>query len=123
MKRENRYIVIKISDLEAVTSSGKVDNFTLSELDLILEEINNYRRDRGKEELKSVVVEHDWPEYEAVWAMLENRVDKKEIATEAEYNSGYKEAMASFNRSGFRLLRGISPYCNGWNAYMWSTTE
>ncbi|RYG88648.1 MAG: hypothetical protein EON59_03875 [Alphaproteobacteria bacterium] len=51
--RENRYIVIKRSDL----SETELDHLTLLEFPT----------------RAAVVVEADWPEYEAVWAMIAAR--------------------------------------------------
>lgn len=65
-EREDRYTVIKNKDIKAFLSDEQVDN--LAE---ILDTINYYRGFRG--EVKCVVVEHDWPEYEPVWKMVEER--------------------------------------------------
>ncbi|WYX90421.1 hypothetical protein PTQ24_000146 [Salmonella phage KKP_3822] len=48
----------------------------------ILSKLWYSRAQRGKEDLKTVVVEHDWPEYEEVWKMLENRVDFEQARQE-----------------------------------------
>ena len=37
--------------------------------------LNLERHRRGKADLKTVVVESDWPEYELVWKMIASRVD------------------------------------------------
>ena len=68
-KREmDRYIVLKRSDIDNVFSLE--DKQTLMNLCEILED---YRKDEGKQPLRCVVVEDDWPEYETVWKMLEDR--------------------------------------------------
>ena len=37
--------------------------------------VNRLRARAGKQQLRCVVVEHDWPEYEPTWAAIERRVD------------------------------------------------
>lgn len=66
--RESRYTVIKHSDMDVLTGE---EEDTLNNL---LDKIAQGRHNKGKKELKCVVVENDWPEYEAVWAMIEDRV-------------------------------------------------
>ena len=67
-KREDRYIIIKRSDLKKVPvayRSALVDPMLslLSHLPL----------------RECVVVEHDWPEYHLVWAMIEHRMAGKPV--------------------------------------------
>lgn len=68
--RENRYIVIKKRDVD--------NSLTFLEkqiLHMICNKIDNYRINiMGKDVLQCVVVEKDWPEYEKVWDMIEDRV-------------------------------------------------
>lgn len=61
MQREIRYIVIKRKHL----TDGHERHLL------------GYLTDIGVDTIESVVVEHDWPEYEAVWDMIEARVDGK----------------------------------------------
>lgn len=68
--RENPYVVLKASDLQAV-------GLTEVELDLLKAvciKVDQYRRDCGKPDLECVVVEKDWPEYEPTWQAIEQRV-------------------------------------------------
>lgn len=69
MQRETRYVVFKTSDLDKLNPTGK-----RAMLDLI-EAVEQIRSDMGKQPLRCVVVESDWPEYEKVWKMLAMRVD------------------------------------------------
>lgn len=66
--RENRYTTIKNSDLMCLTL------LEFQVLDTILNKISQHRVDSGKKPLSCVVVESDWPEYEEVWEMIEERV-------------------------------------------------
>ena len=66
IKREVRYIVIKLRD---------IDQNTQRQLRNFMEDIEIPSRD-------CVVVESDWPEYEPVWKMIEDRV-RGNGATEA----------------------------------------
>lgn len=70
MEREERYVVLKIKDIEHFLSTSQKDD-----LHDIRGTIDAYRRMTKKGELKAVVVESDWPEYERVWKMLEARVN------------------------------------------------
>ena len=65
-QREERYIVFKVSDLG---NSLKGD-----EIRKLAREYAEHRQQLGKEPLKCVVVESDWPEYEPTWKALESRV-------------------------------------------------
>lgn len=68
-ERERRYIVLKISDAEQALSN---DDWT--DLERIQDRIDFLRKQRGKGDLLSVVVESDWPEYEPTWAAIESRM-------------------------------------------------
>lgn len=71
VKREfDRYVVLKKSDIK----NGLAHEQQKTLIGLI-DSVVNHRRDVGKNDLKVVVVEHDWPEYERVWNMIEARVD------------------------------------------------
>lgn len=75
-KLEDRYIVIKLSDAsEYLTKSG------LSELLLTEMLIQGARVQQGKERLETLVIEKGWPEYGAVYSMLERR-SYEELLTE-----------------------------------------
>ena len=69
-KREDRYIVLKWKDVAKY--------LTETEQEILFKLFNRVESCRhvvgGKRSLKCVVVEHDWPEYEPVWKMIEDRV-------------------------------------------------
>lgn len=70
-EREDRYLVIKRSDLEEVQ-----DGFTQDAIDTfneICQAVMISRDERGKPILNCVVVESDWPEYEPTWKAIEER--------------------------------------------------
>lgn len=75
MERENRYVVIKRSDLKAAVKSGCLTQGSVLVLGDIAERIKTQRFVDNKAELETVVVERDWPEYQMVWKMIEARVD------------------------------------------------
>ena len=75
MEREDRYIVIKKSDLKAAVKSGCLTQGSVLVLGDIAERIKTQRFVDNKAELETVVVERDWPEYQMVWKMIEARVD------------------------------------------------
>ena len=67
MEREDRYIVIKRSDLKAAQAAGDVSPIDVVALNYVEDSANRIRLERNKMPLKCVVVESDWPEYEHVW--------------------------------------------------------
>ncbi|WP_310643437.1 hypothetical protein [Limnohabitans sp.] len=68
-RREERYYVLKISDMRKYLSAEKQEA-----VHDMAGKINAGRAVDGKAFLQAVVVEHDWPEYERVWQMLETRM-------------------------------------------------
>lgn len=74
MELENRYIVIKITDFE---EAAKDDPEIKPMLNDVLTSVEAYRKSRGKDRLKCIVIEHDWPEYAATVALLGKRVDNE----------------------------------------------
>lgn len=70
MKREERYLVVKYKDMVNYLTAD--DQVALIEL---AKKVDKRRKDDGKHTIQCVVVEHDWPEYEDVWAMIASRVD------------------------------------------------
>jgi hypothetical protein len=74
-KREKRYMVVKITD--AVNALSVAEDQQLCDL---LLKIDNYRINvRSKDALTCAVIEHDWPEYELVWDMIQNRVEAEAL--------------------------------------------
>lgn len=69
-KRERRYVVLKIADLEKYIR--KESRFLVA---AIGKEIERRRALDGRPPLESVVVESDWPEYEPTWAAIESRMN------------------------------------------------
>ena len=62
-KREERYIVVKLKHLA----------------DLQQAPLRNFLRENRVPQIECVVVEHDWPEYHLVWAMIEHRMAGKPV--------------------------------------------
>ena len=71
MIREERYLVFKYTDLHDL---GTYYQNILAD---IISEVNGKRAARGRAGINCVVIEHDWPEYETVWKLLEERVDNE----------------------------------------------
>lgn len=63
--REDRYFIFKRSD---------VPQSSIPVLESLRETADHLRSMKGKPPLVCVVVESDWPEYEPVWQMIEDRV-------------------------------------------------
>lgn len=70
MIKENRYLVFKYTDINKYLNETQ-----MLVLQDITDSINLRRKLELKEPVTCVVVEHDWPEYETVWEMIEERVD------------------------------------------------
>lgn len=65
-EREPRYAVMKLSDANAALSNSE-----RKQLDELMMKVAQFRLEQGKEPLECVVVEADWPIYEATWDALE----------------------------------------------------
>lgn len=75
MIREARYIVLKGKDVESgLTETEK------SILISLCQKVERHREEVGKQPLKTVIVESDWSEYEKVWEMIEERIQREEDA-------------------------------------------
>lgn len=68
-KREERYIVLKKTDLDNFDLSGRL----MKNLEEICDTVNYFRGLKGP--VECVVVEKDWPEYEVVWKLIEDRMN------------------------------------------------
>lgn len=66
-EREDRYMIIKRKDMECLSSEQLVHLIDISTA------LAEYREQQGKQPLQAVVIEHDWPEFEKVWQMIEER--------------------------------------------------
>lgn len=66
--REPRYYVIKISDAGAALTQAEAAIFKT-----IYAKVEQWRISHGKTRLQGVFVEYDWPEFEPVWKMIEQR--------------------------------------------------
>ena len=68
-EREIRYIVFKVKDFEKVATSTE-----RAIVEILATRIDEHRFHQNRKPVNCVVVEDDWPEYEAVWKMIEARV-------------------------------------------------
>ncbi len=113
MKRENRYLVIKKRDVTAAIDAGLISFKHADDLNIIAAVINDNRERQGKGQLQCVVVESDWPEYEAVWAMIEARIDGTSPAQPvAEVISKYGDP-ESFGEREIRVLADLQKIAYG----------
>ena len=71
-KREIRYEVFKWADLVLAVTPHEV-----KELIRLSDKVHMSRLEHRKGPLECAVVESDWPEYEVVWKMIEDRMSKK----------------------------------------------
>lgn len=68
-RREPRYVVFKIKDIQAYLNIAQIDA-----LQTAGETIAAGRALEGKPPFNAVVVEQDWPEFEPTWAAIEARM-------------------------------------------------
>lgn len=97
-KREDRYIVFKVSDLG---NSLKGD-----EIRRLAREYAEHRKQMGKKPLDCVVVESDWPEYEPTWQAIETRVTD----AQAQHAPSAPEKLTPDMKFGTQ-----HHYAQGWN--------
>ena len=71
-RRENRYVVVKRKDALRYLSASEEQ-----QLGLILEKIEEGRKQDDKRMLQCVVVESDWPEYESTWIAIQERIESE----------------------------------------------
>ena len=90
-KREERYIVFKLSDVEEHFTPGEKQQLArLAEVQRV------GRSEAGKPPLECVVVEADWPEYEPTWKAIEARMTGAPPAPSVP--DGWKEGVESAAR-------------------------
>ncbi|EMU9331752.1 hypothetical protein AAA806_002016 [Vibrio cholerae] len=100
--REDRYLVLKRSDIETGLSEGQKDIL------LAIADIVGFERRRlGKTPLECVVVESDWPNYEETWSQIKSVVygefksfADKEIDLVSKYGDNWYD--------GFMCAKGLS---------------
>lgn len=92
---EDRYIVLKRSDIQAA-------NFTQyfhDNLKVCTDVLHNSRLSHGKQPLKCLVIESDWPEYEPVLQMLKDRAEGIDRVTNAQLHGSKFEGWQCFHCS------------------------
>jgi hypothetical protein len=75
LKREERYIVFKLSDVERFLTDAD-----RAHLAMMKNEIDAGRDCANKPPFKGLIVESDWPEYEPTWKAIEARVTEVQPA-------------------------------------------
>ncbi len=61
-KRERRYLVAKVRDVETALSDDEK-----RQLSALMGKVEHHREQQGKSPLECVVVESDWPNYQETW--------------------------------------------------------
>ncbi|EMV2967456.1 hypothetical protein AAB236_005676 [Klebsiella pneumoniae] len=72
-EREARYLVAKIRDVEAALT-----DIEKAELHRLMQKVDAYRTDNGKDPLECVVVESDWPNYQSTWDSVQRAFEAKQ---------------------------------------------
>lgn len=73
-KREQRYIVLKVTDILA----ARLTYEEIAAFNAVCDKVSISRVERAKGLLECVVVEKDWPEYETTWAAIAKRCASSE---------------------------------------------
>ena len=102
-KREHRYIVLKIADMNAALHEAE-----RAILGTLLDRTEMHRHHQGKRPLRCVVVEHDWPEFEPTWKMIEDRVQQETLRAECA-RAGHDWQLMQVAGDGELCTR-----CGGW---------
>lgn len=97
-EREARYIVIKLTDLNKLRGD---------QTETLRQELAKVSRRLPKREC--VVVEHDWPEYNLVWMMLEHRMAGKPVP---DFNA-VREVEALRELSVTNIMLDVTPGASG----------
>ena len=95
--REERYLVAKRRDIDAVLSTDE-----LSILDSLMAKVELGRLTRNKPQLQAVVIESDWPEYEKAWQMIEARTHPENSINAGDFVSAKLFAVDDY-REGIYL--------------------
>lgn len=76
---EHRYFVFKIKDVIDFDKKAPSTPSISSILNWCAKRLTKHREDQNKQELKCIVVESDWPEYQMVLEMLRNRIEAPKL--------------------------------------------
>lgn len=115
MELEKRYSVIKHVDAEKYLTTHDI-----RAINDCLSRIHKAREAEGKVGFpKYLVLEENWPEYADAKAALEGRIVLEAFNKKSEKKRGMLAAAEHHRQhQSTELLRGISPFCEGWNDYM-----
>ncbi len=84
-RKENRYQVLKLSDIEAAKQAHPRSARRIEKALALLEQATTSARFKaGKEPLTCCVVESDWRCYEGVWSLVEAEYNSNAWAGEVE---------------------------------------
>lgn len=101
-KRENRYLVLKRSDIDrALTIPDQTVLFRLAEL------IHTNRKVYGKRPFACAVVESDWPEYEPTWGAIQRRMEGRPTLLE-EKEAEFDTELGRWQQAIYELVKECS---------------
>ena len=116
-KREERYIVFKLSDVERYLTDAD-----RAHLAMMKNEIDAGRDCANKPPFKGLIVESDWPEYEPTWKAIEARVTGAQPAPSAP--EGWKLVPTAESRHPgiYKMLSALhavdnTPGASEWESY------
>ncbi len=112
MERENRYMILKLNDVEKLTEEKK------QQLCAIASDIYFKRMQEERGLLVAVVVESDWPEYEKVWGMIQRRVEGKSREDRQYWDRLDHLQRYSFARGGVNKNGGVLRVRNDYGQWL-----
>lgn len=74
-EREGRHVILKIKDIASYLNIEQTAAVILA-----VNTIDKRRKQASRPPLVGAVVESDWPEYEVVWKMIEERMKNDKIS-------------------------------------------
>ena len=112
--REERYIVFKMSDLGNALKGDEIRR--------LAREYAEHRQRLRKKPLECVVVEKDWPEYEATWKAIEARVHGAQPAPSVPEGWQLVPTAESRHPGIYKMLGALhaadnTPGMSGWESY------
>lgn len=108
-KREQRYVTVKVRDINAAgCSQDEREAFNV-----LCDNVGRYRNAAGKGPLECLVIESDWPEYEPTWAAIQRRMEGRPVPPSlgAAFGGGFYGGEIVVNGERYALI--VAPKSEG----------
>lgn len=101
-KREERYIVFKIKDVDAFFS-----DFHKKQIEELIAHISWHRKHEKMPELSGVFIERDWPMYEDTWKAIQEYAETGKYTRPSSLRDKVLKLRGSRPESGYKYNEGI----------------